>query len=611
MVNSEQPPVVARRRPAPPAEPLGTEPTGPAVATVQPPAPVVARRRPAAPAEVTVPVQPATPVVARRRPTVPASTPAAPATPAPVSPTTLVPASVPAPPPARPDPARARTAIPAARPIRAGRIAPAERFDPTQAWHMDDLASACPDPDLAATQRTDPYYSAMWHGGADAFWYDRPTVETWLKHGLLHSYPRQFLAPADAALDRLFDNDTSRPVNLAMLGTLHAWRTASAQQIATFTGSARLRTPYGTSTASALSSHLIDIGLVEPAHYPGRFNASTVLMRPSRSETFAEHIEDRLSFAEWVAITGGQEWVAGGQYDRHNILATELALRAAEYTEVSTILGERFCSIDLLAGSGAGLAPIEGDQRTADAALVRPDGMRIAVEMTASNTKGFARKAERWARLLSERSLSETGLCVVFVVATPVTAQHRDVVRTRNRIYEAVARAVAQFPGTTSNPVAERIGVATWREWFPGQHLLSDDFLTMRVDRPTGTGADKWQQADLLDPRTMPIPAADRARLRAIVDNAALLGQTPFWLRSQPDAPDLVDWMMRRAGLDDLPLPSAVKPERICGPGRPLGHGVGAIGSARPPRRLLGLGAATPRPSRAAAASTRPAPDVF
>src|SRR5690625_7380734 len=48
-----------------------------------------------------------------------------------------------------------------------------------------------------------------------------------------------------------------------------------------------------------------------------------------------------LTFAEHLAVTGGQGWDSEHRFDRHNVLTTELALRAAEYCDVATRSEER------------------------------------------------------------------------------------------------------------------------------------------------------------------------------------------------------------------------------------------------------------------------------
>ncbi len=68
------------------------------------------------------------------------------------------------------------------------------------------------------------------------------------------------------------------------------------------------------------------------------------------------------------------------QHSRHNALTVELALRLAEYAQVGTVLGERVGTIDLLAGPGISRDIYDADGRSADAVIVRPDGLRIAIE---------------------------------------------------------------------------------------------------------------------------------------------------------------------------------------------------------------------------------------
>ena len=392
--------------------------------------------------------------------------------------------------------------------------------------------------------------------GAEAAWYTPASAKLLEEAGIGRLPKATKLAPEDA-LAR-FKRERGWRDRLALLGALFAWRTMTSEQAAAFVGKAGLARATGQDAVSAFAADLIELGAFRCL--PGRRVADRpTLYRLSSSAVFKEMLEGYLTWPEWVSITGGLPWAPATTYDRHNVLATELGLRFAEYAEVGTVLGERFSSFDLLAGSGIGREPLR-HKRAADLTLVRPDGMRIAIELTAHYTPNLARKVAHWVRLLHERPFATSGLCVVFVVAPrPELLGDSKGHRARAKVYKAIAAATKEFPGTTRDRVAERIGVATWREWFPARGRVSDAFLAMRVDRATGLGAAAWEPCDMLDPTSRPFAPADTFDATAILANAAMLGQTPYWLRGRSHPPELWRLLLERAGVAGLhsatPLP--------------------------------------------------------
>lgn len=480
--------------------------------------------------------------------------------------------------------------------VAPGRVTPPERFDPSGAWAFSDLASACPLDGLDAANRLDPYWGVQWGQGSGASWLSVDLAHRQTEAGFGH-LPAELATPAPEAIERVLAprGFTDR---LALLGALFSWRTLSAQQAAALVGDQHLASALSVSPASLFSAGLLDLGVYSNGLRSDRLTDPNAVpfFRSGRGSAFDDHIKDRLTWAEWVSVTGGQKFTGAANYDRHDLLGAELALRLAEYTEVGTVLGERFSTVDLIVGTGLGRAPIL-DQRAGDLTVVRPDGMRVLVEITANAGTHFLNKVRRWAQIMTENPLETSGLSVVFVVVQhPGRLSEAEGSKIRARTYQAIAAACKEFPGSVRDRVAERMGVATWREWFPASGQVHDAFFTMRVDRPTGRGADLWEPADMLDPTDgqtvagthgRPFTARDPQAMTAILDNAALLGQTPRWLAERQSPPPLWPLLLEQADSDGVPVPTPVRANRT--KGRPLGAGVGSAGDAKPPRRLLGL----------------------
>lgn len=477
--------------------------------------------------------------------------------------------------------------------IAPGRVTPPERFDPDGAWSFNDLGSACPTPGLDAANRFDPYWDGLWGTGSAASWLSIDLARRQSSVGL-GSLPAELDLTHEEALETL-RSSRGWQQRLAMLGAIFSWRTMSVEQTAAFVGDARLTSTLNPSPASLFASGVIDLGIYSNGLRNTDLTGRGAVYRTGKGTMFNTEVKNMLSWAEWISVTGGQRWTPSSNYDRHNMLATELALRLAEYTEVGTVLGERFSSLDHLVGSGLGNPSLAHDQRAADLCAVREDGMRIVFEMTANTGTHFHNKVARWARILAENPLETSGLCVVFVVIQhPERLAEHDGFIPRARTYQAIAAATKEFPGSARDRVAERMGVATWREWFPERGKVHDSFFTLRVDRPTGRGDALWEPADMLSPTettpgvaARPFVAHDPERMRAILDNAALLGNTPHWLRARRDPPPLWPLLMENAGVTEIPKPTPARPGRT--KGRDLGQGVGAARAAKPPARLCGL----------------------
>lgn len=456
---------------------------------------------------------------------------------------------------------------------------PARRRN-TEGVHASMLPSACTVDDVATHNRLDPYWDALWVPGSQAAWATGSMERARLAYGAGPVHSRHHMPTAEAM--SLLTSNHGRAARLAGWSVVDSWRTVSAEQMAAFTGSAPLLDPRNANIAASFSVDLIDFGTYShpSRRQPGRNRG--ILYRPSSSDAFDKLITPTLTYPEWLSVTGGLPWSAGGQYDRHNMLAAELALRAAEYLPVGAVLGEKFASVDLLAGTGIGRAPVKNaDNRRADGVIVRPDGMRIAYEITATASTAFENKVRRWAKIISERPLETSGLTILFLAAPHPdrTEAGRD---PRKEIYRSLTKVLNEFPGTGPDSPAARIGVATWDEWFPARHELSESFFTLTADFALGTGrgAQKWVPRELLGAYDFtPWQTFDAA---AIVENAPLIAASPHWLR-KGDHTHLIGTPMSRAQ-EEAPQPTPARPE--LGPPLPLGAARGVSGDVKLPSRL-------------------------
>lgn len=440
--------------------------------------------------------------------------------------------------------------------------------------------SSVPSARFRSGHRVDPYWGGVWQLGAQAQWVSREHLTRLAESGLVSSRHR-FLRtnPADALL-RVHEDWEAK---LNILGVLAQWRTATAEQVFAFCGDGIAQASYSRALQDLFAMGAIDRGSVLGAEVTGSEHRG-VLLRPSVSSVFDRVLRPRMSYAEWVSVTGGKKFLTGGQFDRHNVLAAELGLRVAEFVPMGTVLGEGFARVNELAYTSAGLPepPGRSGQTSADAVLVRRDGARVAVELTASASgRSFRAKVEAWARVLAKRPAADSGLCVVFVVAERPNAGEAGVHSIAATVRAHVAAACRTIPGVASNRTAERIFVVSWRDWFPARHELSEQFLGLQAQRPSGTDG-AWTDAALSDPETVAAPSG-LPDATAVIGNSAGLRCVPHQLRAHP-RPDLSAVVLSAVGFDGVPqirvdprsgarrgaakrargaVPEAVLPERL------------------------------------------------
>jgi hypothetical protein len=446
---------------------------------------------------------------------------------------------------------------------------------------FDSLPSACPNPDLRASARLDPYWAAVWASGSQASWVTESVAARQIAAGIAR-LPQYLALGTDQAWAALADGATLARRSGA-LSAIDTWRTLTGEQMAAITGEARLASGRSRTMTELFAAGIADVGIFTNALWSSKKAARASLYRPSRTHNFTRRLAPHLTYPEWVAVTGGLPWESGSQYDRHNVLATELALRVAEWCEIGAVVGEKLSGWELLAHTGAGFPPASGTPRAADATLIRTDGARIAVEMTATSGPNFAGKVRRWAELLSTRRMADTGLCVVFVLAPAPEKQVRPG-EMMTMVKKNIAAAARDFPGVNFDRTASRMFAASWQDWFPAAHRVNPGFAALMAERPTGPLGHLWESASLLDPFDTVFERKDPAGTIAVLDNLAAIRSVPHWLRANYQAPALWPISITDLGYGGIPIPAPSRNPRY--KGKPLGAAAGVAGQTRPPARL-------------------------
>lgn len=409
-------------------------------------------------------------------------------------------------------------------------------------FHLGDYLNSVPDDRTygpIAPERLDPFHDGLWMGGASAYWVSAKTLHA--RHSRWLTVDKKWTQFDHDEAVGIISSRRHLLTVIRMVAVLLAWRTCSAQQLSALVGDPRVlplhpnyRRRSDDLLWAAFSAGLIDLGCFpSPAGEDTDLNGLVVRLNKT-SATWKRVIEPLLTWPEWVAVTGGMEWDTSGQYDRHNLLTTELGLRVAEYlidseakTPLANVLGERFSNHTLLTKGlpETGLHPAD---RRGDLMVLRRDGLRIVFETTATS-KTAGHKARNWAELMRVAPLDVSGFVVVFVCAVDPENTSLSPQATVAETAAAIRSACLEIPGTVSNRTAERFGLIDWTEWFPERHAVSKWFETLNVARPTGPMDAPWERTDLTDPEQMRFAPAPHFDAKALVDNTSLLASVPWW----------------------------------------------------------------------------------
>lgn len=366
---------------------------------------------------------------------------------------------------------------------------------------------------------------------------------------------------------------------LLLLGALNSFGVITNNQAAAFVGDPALADPCSRVVSRLYASDLVRISSPYVGQSLGGAGEGTTAYQIGDRKAL-RRLRSRLTPGESTAFSGARAVHDRSINIRHDILGAELALRAADLLKIGTVLGPQFSTFPDLT---AGCDKPSKSKGESDLTLVRDDGVRVTIEITATLGERFKEKVQRIVRTVSEAPMASSGLVVIFLLAPAASMSERDLKKMRKRVYHAIADAVDEFPFSGNRLTAERIGIATWREWFPAPLVASERFGRLTVDRLTGRGR-TWEEADLWDPAALPFEPHQSFDARAIIKSSALMGQTPSWLRAKHRPAELSADLLRRT----YGLPGAVAPERERSGVRIVGAAHGVAGEAAFPPRLIG-----------------------
>lgn len=403
---------------------------------------------------------------------------------------------------------------------------------------------------LRSRTTVEPRRDVFWSGD----WIDRGNPIAWKSRDFLRREANYFggepIWPDGRKLDTdRAENDLLGPYEaerLLLLGLADQWRTLTLEQASALSG-----VPLSRLREQRVFGALTDAGLVDygtslsEVMRPKSLRAEHLpIVRPASTKIFERLIRPRLTFAQWAALTGGEDFAVTRQFDRHNLLATEFAIRLAEYApKVAGIVGEKLSGADKLFGVGP-------SQMGADFIAIRSDGLKIAFELTASTSPKFREKVDRWARLLNR--FPHAGVVVVFLEASKPASEFTKGGTVMSQILKQVGIAASGYPGLSPVAVRDRMFVASYSRFFPGPLAVNaEEFFSLRCLSASSRSEDRWEFRDVLDEHQVPLAAEVNTEVLCTQVNF-LLG-SPWWLREDHD-PLVWNELMRSAGFDRIVL---------------------------------------------------------
>jgi hypothetical protein len=393
-------------------------------------------------------------------------------------------------------------------------------FESGVARPFSSFASRVPDEIHRACERRDLYYQVAWPPDGRLPIESRSKVEA--RSGLTDR--ESGVSPEDAARELL-----ARRSELYRLAVVRDWRRGTTEQFGSVMGWTALqrlpsRARRRASELPALVTAAWNAGLLARAVYG---DLPIVLQATG---DWADHLLRWFSWEELRALSSGSwGWpgVRGGP--RHDLLATELLLRVAEFsTDVAAVGAEASANYGRLITSRGGDWSYEASTRWGDGLISRGDGQQIVLELTctASDRAKLRRKVAQALCLLAKAP----GVAVAYVEAGHVERPDSDV---WNPLLRIVADELTKLSREHRDLVRGRIGVARWKHWWPGEHFMADEAVNLTVMCPRGPVSDLWRRVDFLDRASLCLEPSEEQAARRLTAAAVASTSNPYWLREE------------------------------------------------------------------------------
>lgn len=286
-----------------------------------------------------------------------------------------------------------------------------------------------------------------------------------------------------------------------VISVLIGWHQATTRQLAAWTGVNRVH------LTNRVLRPLWQAGIITRGTFGTSYGRADYVWQLNPSDPLYHWLR-QLDDDDWLNVTLGTIPQVPSLNHRHNLLVTELTLRAAETVPVTAVIGETHSTADRL------FTDYTGPELRGDVTFIRSDGLRIVIEfIREQHEHGYIGKLATWGRYLgATKGPHHTGTVVCFVLAP------HDIDQLGHRLRDhAAATLTAEGLADPATKVAAtprhvaiartHITIAAWPDWFPHSHDLSDDFvrLTAHYLDPAG----RWGTVNLADPQSYKFTPAD------------------------------------------------------------------------------------------------------
>ncbi len=312
---------------------------------------------------------------------------------------------------------------------------------------------------MGPEQRSDFFYEGLWRSHSTTSWLNAPAMEQAIKHGVAKMPANMTPTPHVQALS----NVRSLHRRASIVACALMWGSLTVEQVCAITSldeKTVLR-----DTRALYRCGVLDVGNPAPVG-PWSWSRRTLIC-PGLKNSAMKHV-GQVSWPVYLSMTADRPWAKPSATARHNVLTTELALRCATWLNMRAV-GENLSTVEDFIGR-----PTTQTKR-ADATLIRSDGGRIAIEMTASFSKSTTPyKLSSWAQILANNPQEK--FMVLFVCAPPIDSNKTSM---ESQVRFAMRKACATYPGPLSNPTKNRMAVVSWEDWFDAHKEVSDDFFSL------------------------------------------------------------------------------------------------------------------------------------
>lgn len=340
---------------------------------------------------------------------------------------------------------------------------------------------------VRADRRPDPYDSGLWPT-QDAFSWEDSFTRRALDRSIGQPDSRFRLPSVEKCWSYILD--PSRYLDtLTIVACLSSYRTLLFGQVAGFVRH---------STDPQFEKHMhmmfgagvVDRGVHSPSLMRGTgFDYAMFAYHLNKSMEWQTRLLHQASIPQRWATIAGSKLSIGGQYTRHNILTSELLLRASAYLPV-TVAGESHAFLTDITDAAQKRTPKRGD-----GIIVRDDDYIICIETTASMSLNLDSKILAWADFLGN---APSGRSVVFLEAMRPDGSPTTFHKLQNKVGKVFEKHLS---GRWHTNTVGNILLASWRRWNnPGP---TEDFARL-VCHQYDNIDHEWREVDLLGDNRLP-----------------------------------------------------------------------------------------------------------